>query len=156
MEQSFAPTPDGGPLRFSIQCRNSRNSSSGKRHVVTIDPDWTVTTPHDLEAERIAAAFGGYTSCLDLVDRTIPAFRQALPLLSRRARLALREDARDGWRLPLEEQVEQCCRGHRFTTIASAVSHARSSAHLAGRYGVTRWQLTAVMSGAATAWGAWE
>jgi hypothetical protein len=34
-----------------------------------------VTTPHDLEAERVAAAMGGYLSCLDLVDHAAPAFQ---------------------------------------------------------------------------------
>ena len=43
-----------------------------------------VATPHDLDAERIAAAFGGYTSCLELVDPVIPAVRASMGMQTRR------------------------------------------------------------------------
>ena len=151
-----SPTPVNTPLTFSIQCRLSRSASTGKSHRVTINPGWTVMTPHDLAAERIAAAFGGYTSCLELVDRTVPVFRGVLPLLRRDIQPALRRDASGGWRLPLDQQAAGCCRGHRFATVASAVAHARSTAHLAELHGVPRWQLTAVMAGASSVWGRWE
>ena len=36
--------------------------------------------PHDLEAERTAAAFGGSCDCLQLVDRVVPAARRWLEL----------------------------------------------------------------------------
>ena len=39
------------------------------RHDIVIHEDWTVTTPHDLEADRVAAAFGGNRhTCMDLKD----------------------------------------------------------------------------------------
>jgi hypothetical protein len=155
-DADLAPAPDGGDLELMIQCRLDRATSHGKKHRVVIRSDWTVSTPHDLAAERVAAAFGGYTSCIELIDRTIPVFRKMLPVLSRQQHLALRRDASDGWRLPLDQQAAQCCRGHRFATIATAASHARSAAHIARVNDVSQWQLAALMSGASAAWGSWE
>ena len=124
MNQKDSPTPDDSPMTFAIECRLSPTSAKGRKHPVTIHPDWSVSTPHKLAAERVASAFGGYTSCLGLVDLTLPMFRKELPLLSRDIHLALRRDAQDGWRLPRDHQAAECCRSHRFMTIGSAVSHA--------------------------------
>lgn len=49
-------------------------------HNVVLQPDWGVQVPHDLEAERTAAAFGGSCDCLQLVDRVVPAARRWLEL----------------------------------------------------------------------------
>lgn len=68
----LAPRPDGGPLTIVVECRTSPRARTGALHEVAIQPDWTLSTPHDVEAERVAAAFGGYTSCLTLIDETIP------------------------------------------------------------------------------------
>lgn len=78
---TIGPGPGGGPLTLMLECRLSPTAVTGERHPVTIHADWRVETPHDLEAERVAAAFGGYTSCLELVDRTLPAFRTSLRML---------------------------------------------------------------------------
>jgi hypothetical protein len=68
--RSILPSPDGEPLTLKVRCWTSRSSKAPvTRHPVTIHPDWSVTTPHDLESERVAAAFGGYLSCLDLATR---------------------------------------------------------------------------------------
>lgn len=150
------PTPDSRALEFSIECRLSRTAIRGEKHLVTIHPDWSVTTPHDLESERVAAAFGGFTSCLTLVDKTIPAFRAALPVLARLTRIPLRRDKRGHWRLPLGHQVANCCSRKEFTTIDSAAGHLRSASHLARAHGVPQWQLATVMSEAESAWGSWE
>ena len=58
----IAPGPDGAPLTLEIECRTSPRARKGALHEVTIEPDWAVSTPHDIAAERVAAAFGGYTS----------------------------------------------------------------------------------------------
>jgi hypothetical protein len=152
----LAPTPDGTALEFSLQCRSSRTSTRGAKHAVTIHPDWTVTTPHDFETERIAMAFGGYTSCLDLVDHTIPAFRGALGILTRRERHGVRWESGDGWRLPLEQQAEHCCRAYRFASVESAARHSRTASHLARLHDLPQWQLGALMKAAQLAWGEWE
>lgn len=153
---SVGPSPGNLALELSVECRLSRDSPRGKKHLVTIHPDWSVSTPHDLDAERIAVALGGFTSCLALVDRTIPAFRSALPLLARFSRVSLRRDKSGGWRLPLGDQIENCCSRHQFATIGSAVSHLRSVKHLARAHHAPEWQLAKVMSGAERAWGPWE
>ena len=62
----LAPTPDGTDLVVPIEC-----STAGPRsgpyvsHPLVLRPDWTATVPHDLDAERVAAAFGGYVTCLE-------------------------------------------------------------------------------------------
>jgi hypothetical protein len=100
-----ADLPGAGPgdLTFDVECRTSRRGARGRRHPVTIHADWTVTTPHDLDAERVAAAFGGYSSCLELVDAGVPALREVVALGSRRARPELVWDR--AWRLP---RLEVC------------------------------------------------
>jgi len=146
-------TPDGGSLEFSIQCRANRTVSRGAKHPVVIHDDWSVTTPHDLEAERVAAAFGGYCSCLELVDRTVPAFRNALGTLSRRVRTGIVTDSVGSWLLPPGLQADNCCRGHKFVSILSAVRHSRELGHLARLHGVPRWQLSVLASATGKAWG---
>lgn len=54
------------------------------RHVVTVHEDWSVETVHDLESERIAAAFGAAeVTCLALADHDLPAVRDLLACRSR-------------------------------------------------------------------------
>lgn len=152
----LAPSPGGASLTIDVECRTSPRARKGALHEVTIEPDWTVTTPHDVEAERVAAAFGGYTSCLALIDETIPAFREALALLTRRLRPVLRRDSRGAWRLSQEDQVKGCCHTTRFRTVEKAARHIRSLPHLVGVHEVPAWQLGQVMDGAQRAWGSWE
>ena len=152
----LAPAPDGGALVLEVECRTSPHAHKGDLHEVTIEPDWSVTTPHDLESERVAAAFGGYTSCLVLVDRTIPAFRESLALLTRRARPALRRNHTGAWLLPSAQQLERCCDKARFSTAEKAVRHLRSVEHLALERDVPEWQLRQVYGSAQRTWGSWE
>lgn len=144
------------PLHFAVECRTAGQVGRGPLHRVTIRPDWAVSTPHDLDAERVAAAFGPATSCLDLVERTIPALREAMPLLTRRARLPLRRDRRGAWRLPPSIAPMGCCRGTGFPTAETLARHTRSAEHLAAHTRVPQWQLASVMSAMESAWGAWE
>lgn len=150
------PAPGKGPLELMVECRTSKIASSGISHPVTIHSDWTVATPHDFDAERIAAAFGGYTSCATLVESTIPAFRASLEFLNRRSEIPLRADKKNGWRVHLVDQRPGCCRGHAFTSAAVAAHHMRTAKHLAAQHDVPEWQMDAVMTSAETAWGAWE
>ena len=63
------------PLVIKVPCRTSAEPGArAKVHAITLEADGSVTTPHDLDNERIAAALGGYLSCLDLVDKAVPAF----------------------------------------------------------------------------------
>ena len=65
------PEPGGAPLEVVVRCRTSPTAEDARTHPVTIHPDWSVTTPHDLDAERVGMALGGYCSCVELVDVTI-------------------------------------------------------------------------------------
>lgn len=149
---AFAPAPGGRPLTFAIECRTSRTLNRGGTHDVTIQSDWSVETPHDLVAERVAMAFGGYTSCLDLLDTTVPAARGGMGLVLRRTRSPLRRDKRGDWRLAVASQVTDCCRSQAFPTAALAAEHARSSAHLARVHAAPEWQLATVIAVAEQAW----
>lgn len=151
----LTPGPEG-PLTVEVECRTSPRARKGALHEITIEADWTVTTPHDLEAERVAAAFGGYTSCLTLVDETIPAFRESLALLTRRIRPALVRDGRGAWRPALEDRVVGCCTTARFRTVEKAARHLRSLPHLTAIHDVPGWQLGQVVDGAQRVWRAWE
>src|SRR3712207_9191816 len=79
----LGPAPDSASLSVSVRCR-TRRGAGGRRHEVRIGPDWSVETPHDLAAERIGVALGGYLSCIELVDDTVPAARELLQLVARR------------------------------------------------------------------------
>ena len=129
------------PLTFDVQCRTNPRATRGKKHPMTIHPDWSVTTPHDLEAERVAVALGGYSSCLEIVDTCVPALRELLMLHSRRARPWLLRDP--GWRLAMAPGCG--CKGA-FATAAMAADHARSPRHLAARFGCSE-RLLAMLVG---------
>lgn len=146
-----ADAPWDGDLEFSIECRPDRAAKPGRQHPIVIHQDWSVSTPHDLEAERIAVAFGGYCSCIELVDRTIPALRASTPLLTRAVRPALGTDAKfTTWRLPQGALIDGCCRfgvsaGVAFRSARTASEHLRSAEHLSRQHGgLPEWQTRAV------------
>lgn len=70
------PAPGGGAVTIVVPCSTSPDFSSATTHEVTIGPTWSLTTPHDLEAERVAVAFGGYSSCVSL-ERQFSCMRGA-------------------------------------------------------------------------------
>lgn len=137
-------TPWSGDLAFMIECRHARNATSGDRHEVIIHADWTVTTPHDMTAERVAMAFGGYTSCLELVDQTIPRLRESMSRVARRTRPMLRRDKRREWRVPTLEMAA-CCRGRAFLSVLTIVEHLRSPKHLASLHALPLWQVETIV-----------
>lgn len=140
------PAPWTGDLEFAIECRTAKNSASGRTHPVLIHDDWSVSTPHDIEAERVAVAFGGYSSCIDLVDRAVPAVRASVPLLLRTRRPAIRRDKRGGWRLPTGEPAHDACHLRRYRSIPHVVEHLRSAEHIAAvSDGAPDWQVAAVI-----------
>lgn len=151
---AVAPTPDGRALHTTVECRTSRSAIYGEPHKVVIRPDWSVQTPHDLDAERVAVAFGGYTSCLELVDVAVPALRAAIERLTRQESLPIRRDKRRGWRILPAHQLPHCCARVAFPSIECAARHLHCAAHLARQHGAREWQLTALLSAAERAW-AW-
>jgi hypothetical protein len=103
---------------------------------VTIGADWSVDTGHDLDAERVAVAFGGYSSCLELVERVVPAARVHLQLLARRTPVHLARQR--GGRWAAATVTSGCCtRGvtPSYATPEKAVEHVLTSRHQASLAG---------------------
>lgn len=146
------PAPDHAPwagdIAVRIECRGVREQSSERRHDIVIHDDWSVTTPHDLEAERVAAAFGGYTSCVEVVDTTLPLLRRGLTEVARRARPALRRGTRGEWRVATGD-LAACCSGRTFASVRTVAEHLRSPRHLAASLSLPRWQVEAIVRGVA-------
>jgi hypothetical protein len=135
----LTPSPEG-PLTLAVECRTDPKKR-GAAHQITIQPDWQVRTPHDLEAERVALAFGGYLSCISLVDRVVPALAELAQLIGRRRLPAVRRHGNQDWRMA--EPVERCrCAGKSFRMPELAAFHARGVEHWAARWGVTPRRLT--------------
>lgn len=134
---SLPPDPHDGDATLQVTCFVDRARTRGSKHGVTINADWSVSTPHDLEAERTAAAFGAYVSCLDLVDAVVPAARTYLSRQLRRELPRLRREAGGHWAGP--ETVDQCrTRTSSFATAQAAAAHLRSSGHVAWEHGARR------------------
>ena len=72
------PAPLGRDLVVPVECTAMESDHFGAVHDITIHADWSVSTPHDLDAERIGRAFGGFSSCLTLVECVVPAYRHAM------------------------------------------------------------------------------
>lgn len=134
------PSPDGGPLVLKVRCWTSRSSKAPvSRHPITLDPDWSVTTPHDLESERIASAFGGYLSCADL-SASVAAARRWIELQQRVGEspiVFVARPARWNVRHPLT-----CCSKTGYESATLAADHVRDIRHLATEFGAPRRQLT--------------
>ncbi|MBQ9917199.1 MAG: hypothetical protein IJO71_08365 [Microbacterium sp.] len=84
---AVAPAPYGQDLDLVIECTSDPRERFGAPHRVIVHPDWTVETPHDLDAERIARSFGGWSTCLLFADRALPTFRRALHVMAHPAQI---------------------------------------------------------------------
>ena len=122
-----------------MRCWTSlRPGASWTKHPVVVHPDWSISTPHDLVSERVAAALGGYLSCLELQDRTLPAARRWLELQRREGAHPVElvsPPAR--WRA---RQPAACCPPNGFDTAAKAADHVRDARHLVAEFGCPRRQ----------------
>lgn len=148
MTTAIGPAPDGGGLELSIECTASPSARFGAVHTVTIHPDWNVTTPHDLEAERVAVVFGGWSSCLDFADGVASAYRRLLGVMARE--VPLERDAGGRW---LTSEAPGCCPQPRgFDSLDGAVVHEASVPHLAKAFGTTHWQVEQIRSAARSIW----
>lgn len=150
------PAPGGRPLVLHMQCFDGANSPGGTKHAVTVHPDWTVTTPHDAEAERIAEAFGSYTSCVTHIERTVEAFHASLRILVRSERVPLTIERGSRWYVAKGYSVAGCCRGTPFDSAAAAARHTRSPKHLATKHRIPVKNLEIFLDAAAVTWGSWE
>jgi len=128
------PSPDGA-LQATVQCRTTRTGRSRLHHRITIETDWSVRTPHDIALERIATAMGGYLSCVDLVDREVPALCELVQLRARRALPQITRNTDGRWTLRAVTPQCRCTHGE-FDIAAEAAEHARDPHHVARRHGV--------------------
>lgn len=136
------------PVTITVTCRTSRAAVRGTtgRHPVTIHTDGTVDTGHDVDSERILAAMGGYLSCLDFIDRVVPAFGELLQRRRRRAPYPITADRAGGpWRCV---DGGTCCR-RGFRDARDAAEHARDPGHVATVRGVHQSQVRALAEAAA-------
>lgn len=130
----LAPSPTGS-LPLTVRCRTARKGGPSARHSVSIDAGWSVTTPHDLALERVAAAMGGYLSCLDLVDRDIPALRELVQRLGRRYVPHISRDVGGRW-APAVLPVGCSCEALGYPSASEAAAHVRGVRHVAQEFGV--------------------
>ncbi len=153
---TIGPAPEGANLEFDIECRLEPRALRGEKHPVIIHRDWSITTPHDIAAERVAMAFGAYTSCVPLVEVTVNALRAATPALARRHEVAPHRFGKTMWRLPRSVQVADCCENKSFRSLAEATTHAHHASHLARLWHAPVWQLRETVAIAAARWESWN
>lgn len=142
-----ATAPRDDTLYLNIECPRTPDHSSGNKHTVSIHygADWAVETPHDLQAERIAAALGGYCACLDLIDKTIPAIRANMDHLTRRAEVTMAKNRRGQIHILRGETTRHCCTGWSFDSVAEASWHLRSAHHISNYNDAPLWQIEKVL-----------
>lgn len=135
-----------GPVTVNVMCRTSRNSTKGsKRHPVTLYPDGSLDTGHDLEQERILTALGGYLSCLELADVASPAVLEWYTLEQRMVGRPIRANhSRAPWHAA---KKAQCCPRRGYKTPQEAAAHARDPKHVALTHGAHAWQVSALCRG---------
>jgi hypothetical protein len=147
----IAPSPDG-PLTAAVRCRTARTGGSVKVHPVTISADWSVQTPHDIELERIATAMGGFLSCVDLVDREIPALRELVQLRARRVLPQILRNVPGRW--SLRTLAPDCrCAPFVYGSAAEAAEHARDPYHVARRHQTVPRRLERLLGAVEDAYG---
>lgn len=137
-------SPWRGDLHITVECRTERDAKSRVRHAIVLSENGVVATPHDLQAERVAAAFGAYCSCLDLVDDVLPKLLPVLGRVTRQTTPTLRRDAQDTWRVPNEE-LAACCSTRGFRSVGMVAEHLRSPSHLAAVLDLPLWQVDEIV-----------
>lgn len=130
--------PDAG-VTFDVECCSTAGDER-RPHPVTITPDWQLITPHNLDAERIAVALGGVCSCVDLVDRGLPAIRGYVNHRLRLKPARIQHTENGSWIVTLD--AVGCCTDQRFPQARDAAAHLRRPQHWARRYGTTDARVT--------------
>ena len=153
---SAGPAPGSSALELDIECFNGATGAGGTKHRVTVHQDWSVWTPHDPEAERIAEAFGSYTSCVTHMERIVAAFKDSFGILTRAERVPLRVGRGGSWQMGKGYSIVGCCRGTLFGGVGQAARHTRSPIHLAKQHRVPLKHLEAFLSAASVSWGSWD
>ncbi len=153
------------PLTVTIPCTPDPAARLGALHRVTIAGDWSVVTPHDLGAERIAESLGGWCACLHFADRVVPAFRDSYAMMiDRNPFAAFRVQRLDEIDRELGDPLDDwvILPGLGMRDVRAALRESISPARAIRRTGeadavieAEREQYTRLFSAAARAWAAW-
>lgn len=141
----LAPAPGGGAITVEVVCGALPSDDSTETHPVTIHADWSSTTVHDLEAERVVRALGGWCSCLHFVESIVPAFRHALHVMYDPVALGR---VRGRWVNTAYGGCTSQLHSHR--TLLEAVHHEISAPHALGLVPAAVWRVADVQL---AAWG---
>lgn len=143
------PTPSGA-LEVSVRCWTSRDKGAPfTRHRARVGPDWTLEVPHDLAAERLASALGGWLSCLELEDRVIPAAKRWLELAMRAVPPPIMPLGQIGW---TSASTLGCCPARGFESAEGAFEHVRDVPHLSEQFHADRKQVGDLVRPIRAAW----
>lgn len=150
MALAIGPGGPGRALEVDVECRTSKDARRGRPHPVTVTADWSFESHHDLAAERVAAAFGGFTSCLGVADRAVPALKEAVHLLARAVPAPVTAVTGRGWMVTAP--APKClCQRRFFRGPAEAARHARDLRHVAHKYGADERPLEVLVTAATRA-----
>lgn len=152
----LSPSPNGD-LPVVVRCYTAPGSQRYERHNIVLRADWTADVPHDVDAERVVAALGGAAiSCVDLLDRDLPAvhawvkrqLRLELPLLER--------NRIGGW--SSVELSDGCCASSKpsFRSAADAAEHHRTVKHVVGLFGAAPMHVDRIIDAVVGAHRWWE
>ena len=139
----LSPAPGSAALTFEVACTGDEPSPDAPRHWVAIEADWSVSLPHDLEAERIALAFGAATPCLDLAAHGGAALRHLLRVMTRDA---------DDLVVTRWCALGRCVGVYAHADAAAAYRHEVTARHLAASFDLRAWQAESLIVGARDAW----
>lgn len=126
--------PSASAITLTVAC-GGKTGSSG-RHRVTVFPDWSVNTGHDLELERIAAAFGSKIGCVDLADHRLPCARQVWLNRQRLVPVGIRRSKDGRWEVASPAHGCSCAsRDGAWRRPEEAAAHLRTLQHWARAFG---------------------
>jgi hypothetical protein len=125
-ETDLPPAPRS-PLVVEVDCSTGTRVTG--RHEVRLDADWTLTTPHDLDAERVLAALGGSMSCLQLQDVVVPTLRSLVQLSGRHRLAGVSRTGTKRWRWRVTSGSCRRCEARSFPSLSDAVRHERTLTH---------------------------
>lgn len=140
---TLGPAPGRGELTIMIPCGTEDPTQDEVGHPMTVRADWSLDMPHDLEAERVAVALGGVSTCLDLAAGLVPALRHLLAVMTR----ASDRLVETRWCA-----LGRCHGTYHHASDEAAYRHEITPVHLAARFGLRTWQAERLLDAAGTAW----
>lgn len=139
----LGPAPDRGDLTILIPCSGEDPASDEVGHPVIVRADWSLVMPHDLQAERVAVALGGETTCLDLAAGLVPALRHLLAVMTR----ASDRLVETRWCA-----LGRCQGTYHHASDEAAYRHEVTPGHLAASFGLRAWQAERILAALESVW----